>query len=187
MAGVLLVFICRSSPAVLVRNPTLPVLVTNTEFVGAPAVTVNGTFDPEMSSIENLFGPPERLSLAVSCQSLLGNGEALVSWNLMRRLFSLRRIVSKLNDSLFTQSRPMQALPTTMMSSLTKKSLAAMRRTTELGETTAEFADEPAPPALVFVAGCDCPWACCSVASESTNEPRSTVNPPDWESGLVRP
>ncbi len=35
-------------------------------------MTVNGTFEPVMSSIENLFAPPLAESLAVSCQSLVG-------------------------------------------------------------------------------------------------------------------
>jgi len=35
--------------------------------VAAPAVIVNGTLEPLMSSIENLLAPPEALSFAVSC------------------------------------------------------------------------------------------------------------------------
>src|SRR5437764_14113749 len=101
-----------SRTGVLVRRPRRPVLSTKTEFVGAPAVIVNGTFDPVMSSMENLFAPPLPESFAVSCQSLFGKPvDVLVSSNLMRVLFSFRRIVSKPNDSLLTQSRPTQRLP----------------------------------------------------------------------------
>src|SRR5438270_10044161 len=101
-----------SRTGVEVRKPTRPVLSTKTEFVGAPAVIVNGTFEPVMSSIENLFAPPLAESFAVSCQSLFGNPvDVLVSSNLMRVLFSLRRIVSKPKDSPLTQSKPTQRLP----------------------------------------------------------------------------
>src|SRR5207253_466602 len=95
-----------------VRKPTLPVLATKIEFVGAVPVTVTGTFEFVMSSIENLFAPPLAESLAVSCQSTFGKPvPVLVSSNLRRVLFSLRRTVSKPNDSLLTQSRPTHALP----------------------------------------------------------------------------
>jgi hypothetical protein len=50
-----------------------PVLSAKIEFVAAPAVSVNGTFEPVMSSIENLLEPPLAESFAVSCQSLAGN------------------------------------------------------------------------------------------------------------------
>src|SRR5262245_4951249 len=117
MAGVLDVLICRSSTGVEVRRPTRPVLSTKIELVEAPAVIVNGTRDPVMSSIENLLEPPDALSLAVSCQSLVGNVPTLVSSNLIRRLFSFSRIVSKPKLSLLTQSKPKQPLPWTMRSS----------------------------------------------------------------------
>ena len=111
-AGVSPVFTCRSNTGVEVRNPTRPVLATKTELVGAPAVIVNGTFAPVISSIENLLAPPLAESLAVSCQSLAGNPAAVdVSSNLIRVLFSLSLIVSKPNDSLLTQSSPTQAEP----------------------------------------------------------------------------
>src|SRR4051812_16215355 len=104
IAGVLLVATWMSRTGVEVRRPRRPVLSTNTEFVGAPAVIVNGTLEPVMSSIENLFAPPHA-SLAVSCQSLFGQPDVVdVSSNLMRVLFSFRRMVSKPNDSLTTQS-----------------------------------------------------------------------------------
>ena len=116
-AGVLLVFMCRSSTGVDVRKPTRPVESTNRLLVAAPAVIVNGTFAPETSSIENLFAPPEAESFAVSCQSFDGYVSTDVSSNLIRVLFSLRRSVSKPNDSLFTQSKPTHRLPWTMLSS----------------------------------------------------------------------
>src|SRR5947209_18794322 len=101
-----------SRAGVLVRSPRRPVQSTKIEFVGAAAVIVNGTFEPVMSSIENLFAPPLAESFAVSCQSLFGKpAEVLVSSNLMRVLFSLRRIVSNPNDSPVTQSKPTQRLP----------------------------------------------------------------------------
>src|SRR5204863_7002320 len=95
----------------LLPRPSLPLLATNSEFVGAPAVIVNGTFDPVMSSMENLLAPPQA-SLAVSCQSFFGQPAVVdVSSNLMRVLFSLRRMVSKPKLSLLTQSRPTHRLP----------------------------------------------------------------------------
>src|SRR5436305_5415325 len=123
MAGVSVAVMCRFSPGELLPQPTLPLEATNIEFVGAPAVIVNGTFDPVMSSMENLFAPPHA-SFAVSCQSLFGQpAVVLVSSNLIRVLFSLRRIVSKPNDSLFTQSRPTQRLPWMIASSAVTTSL----------------------------------------------------------------
>src|SRR5258706_13116658 len=86
---------------------------------------VNGVFAPVTSSTDHLFRPPDALSFAVSCQSLAGNpGDVLVSSYLMRVLFSFMRIVSKPNDSPFTQSRPTHALPCTMRSSAITKSIA---------------------------------------------------------------
>src|SRR6185295_14839304 len=118
MAGVLLVFTCRSSTGVEVRRPTRPVLSTKIELVAAPAVTVKGTLEPVMSSIENLLEPPLAESLAVSCQSLAGKPvPVLVSSNLMRVLFSFSRMVSKPKLSLLTQSRPTHSLPCTIRSS----------------------------------------------------------------------
>ena len=70
-----------------------------------------------IASIENLLAPPLAESLAVSCQSWLGNEPTEVSSNLMRVLFSFIRMVSKPKLSLLTQSRPMQALPWTIRSS----------------------------------------------------------------------
>src|SRR5438105_12692806 len=111
-AGVSVAVMWRLSPGLLLPKPTLPVDAMKSEFVGEFPVTVNGVFEFVTSSIENLFAPPLALSFAVSCQSLLGKPEdVLVSSNLMRVLFSLRRIVSKPNDSLTTQSRPTQRLP----------------------------------------------------------------------------
>ena len=57
---------------VAVRNPTLPVEETNTELVGALPATVNGTVPAVMSSMENFSAPPLADSLAVSCQSWVG-------------------------------------------------------------------------------------------------------------------
>src|ERR1043166_4160270 len=71
MAGVSVAVMCRFSPGLLLPKPTLPLEATKIEFVGAAAVTVNGTLEPVMSSIENLFAPPQA-SLAVSCQTLFG-------------------------------------------------------------------------------------------------------------------
>src|SRR3954447_7641649 len=99
-----------SRTGVAVRRPRRPVLSTKIEFVGAPAVSVKGTLEPLMSSIENLLAPGQA-SLAVSCQSLLGQVPVDVSSNLMRSLFSFNRIVSNPNDSLTTQSKPTQRLP----------------------------------------------------------------------------
>ena len=117
MAGVFDVLIWRSSTGVAVRKPTLPVLSTKIELVVAPAVMVNGTLEPVTSSIENLLAPPLAESFARICQSLVGKVPTLVSSNLIRRLFSLRRMVSKPKLSLFTQSSPTQRLPCTMRSS----------------------------------------------------------------------
>src|SRR5690242_1836293 len=106
MAGVSVVVMWRLSTGALLPNPTLPFDATNSEFVGAAAMTVNGVLLFVMSSIENLFKPPLFESFAVNCQFTFGKpDDVLVSWNLMRVLFSLRRIVSKPNDSLTTQSR----------------------------------------------------------------------------------
>ena len=118
IAGVLLVATWMSSTGVAVRRPRRPVESTKIEFVGAAPVTVNGTVAAVMSSIENLLAPPLAESLAVSCQSVVGKPvPVLVSSNLIRVLFSLSRMVSKPKLSLFTQSRPMQALPWTIRSS----------------------------------------------------------------------
>src|SRR4029079_14593886 len=104
----------RSKTGVEVRKPTRPVESTKIELVGALPVTVTGTVEAVMSSIEDLFAPPEAESLAVSCQSWLGKPAPVeVSSNLIRVLFSLRRMVSKPKLSLLTQSRPTQALPWT--------------------------------------------------------------------------
>ncbi len=90
-------------------------LSTKIELVGAEPVTVNGTVAAVMSSMENFSAPPLALSLAVSCQSCVGKPtDVLVSWNLMRVLFSLSRIVSKPKDSLTTQSSPTHWLPCTI-------------------------------------------------------------------------
>src|SRR5205085_12039652 len=124
MAGVSVAVMWRFRPGELLPKPTLPLEATNIEFVGAPAVIVNGTFDPVMSSMENLFAPPHE-SFAVSCQSLFGQpAVVLVSSNLMRVLFSLRRMVSKPKLSLLTQSRPTQRLPSMMASSAVTTSSA---------------------------------------------------------------
>src|ERR1051326_2967783 len=111
-AGVSVAVTWMFRPGLLLPKPTLPVEAMNSEFVGELPVTVNGVFEFVTSSIENLLAPPLAESWAVSCQSLFGKpADVLVSSNLMRVLFSLRRIVSKPNDSLLTQSRPMHALP----------------------------------------------------------------------------
>src|SRR3954454_10118435 len=112
-----------SRTGVAVFRPRRPVLSRKKEFVAAPAVMVKGTFAPVMSSIENLFAPGQA-SLAVSCQSLLGQEPVEVSSNLMRSLFSFNRIVSKPNDSLTTQSRPTQRLPWMISSSAVTTSSA---------------------------------------------------------------
>src|SRR3954453_954475 len=112
-----------SRTGVAVFRPRRPVLSRKKEFVAAPAVMVKGTFAPVMSSIENLLAPGQA-SFAVSCQSLLGQEPVGVSSNLMRSFFSFNRIVSNPNDSLTTQSKPMQALPWTMMSSAVTTSSA---------------------------------------------------------------
>ena len=79
---------------------------------------VKGVRPPSMSSTENLLAPPFDESLKVICQSFDGKlADELVSWALIRRLFSLRRSVSKPKDSPLTQSKPMQAEPSTMRSS----------------------------------------------------------------------
>jgi hypothetical protein len=50
---------------------------------------VKGVLLPVTSSMENRSAPPLLVSLATSCQSFEGKEpELLVSWNLMRRLFS---------------------------------------------------------------------------------------------------
>ena len=117
MAGVLLVEMCRSRTGVEVRRPMRPVESAKIEFVAAPAVMVNGTLEPVMSSIENLLEPPDAESLAVNCQSLVGKVPTEVSLNLMRVLFSLSLMVSKPKLSLLTQSKPTQSEPWTMRSS----------------------------------------------------------------------
>src|SRR3954449_5291514 len=127
-----------SSTGVLVRRPRRPVLSTKIEFVGAPAVSVKGTFEPVMSSMENLLLPGQA-SFAVSCQSLAGQVPTDVSSNLMRVLFSFRRIVSKPNDSLLTQSRPMQALPWMMASSAVTTSSALMVFEADVLDATGDF------------------------------------------------
>ncbi len=79
---------------------------------------VNGVRPPSMSSMENLLAPPLEESLTVICQSFVGKlAELLVSWNLIRRLFSFSRMVSKPNDSPLTQSKPTQSQPSTIRSS----------------------------------------------------------------------
>ena len=79
---------------------------------------VKGVRPPSMSSTENLLAPPLEESLKVSRQSLEGKlAVELVSTARMRRLFSLIRIVSKPKLSPFTQSNPIQALPSTIRSS----------------------------------------------------------------------
>src|ERR1051326_2984703 len=125
MAGVSVAVMCRFRPGELLPKPTLPLEAMNSEFVGAPAIVVNGVLLLVMSSMENLFKPPLLESFAVSCQLLFGKpDDVLVSWNLMRVLFSLRRIVSKPNDSLTTQSRPTQRLPWMISSSAVTTSFA---------------------------------------------------------------
>src|SRR3954453_13542791 len=114
-----------SRTGVAVRRPRRPVLSMNIEFVGEDPVTLKGTVAAVMSSMENLFAPPLAESFAVNCQSWFGKPvDLLVSSNLMRSLFSFRRMVSKPNDSLLTHWRPMQALPWTMMSSAVTTSSA---------------------------------------------------------------
>ena len=49
-AGVSLVFMLRSRAGAAVPKPTLPVLETKSEEVGAPAVTLKGCLAPVMSS-----------------------------------------------------------------------------------------------------------------------------------------
>src|SRR4028119_2103687 len=117
MAGVLLVWAWRSRIGVEVRKPTRPVLSMKIELVDAPASTVKGTLAPVTSSMVNLDWPPLAESLARSCQSLVGKLPALVSSNLIRRLCSFSRIVSKLKSSLLTQSKPTQRLFCTIRSS----------------------------------------------------------------------
>ena len=57
-------------------------------------------------------------SFIVICQSFDGKEALLlVSWNLIRRLFSFKRIVSKPKLSPFTQSKPIHADPSTIRSS----------------------------------------------------------------------
>src|SRR5215831_3742889 len=111
-AGVSVAVTCTCNPGEELPMPTFPDEATNSELVGAPAIMVKGVFAPVISSIENLLAPPLLESLAVNCQLLFGKPAALeVSLNLIRVLFSFRRIVSKPNDSLLTQSRPTQRLP----------------------------------------------------------------------------
>ena len=85
--------------------------------MGAPADTLNGVRPAVSSTSMKRLAPPLADSLADSIQSLAGNAPTLVSSNLMRRLFSFRRSVSKPKLSLFTQSKPMQLLPWTIKSS----------------------------------------------------------------------
>src|ERR1043165_5874890 len=174
MAGVSVAVMWRFRPGELLPKPTLPLEATKIEFVGAAAVMVNGTFEPVMSSIENLFEPPQA-SLAVSCQTLFGQPAVVdVSWNLMRVWFSLRRIVSKPNDSLFTQSRPTQRLPWMIASSAV---------TTSFG---VGFSFPGAPlTALLAVTFGVFPGAGPSLLV--TNEPFSTVNAPDSTTGSPMP
>ena len=117
MAGVSLVLMWRSRTGLELRKPTLPLLATKSDAVGAPAVTLNGCLEPVMSSNARKLAPPLAESFAVICQSLVGNAPTLVSSNLMRRLFSFRRMVSNPKLSLLTQSKPTQRLPWTMRSS----------------------------------------------------------------------
>src|ERR1051326_5198208 len=180
-AGVLLVATCRSRTGVEVRKPTRPVLSTKIEFVEAPAVTVNGTFDPVMSSIENLLEPPLAESFAVSCQSFAGTPAPVdVSSNLMRVLFSLRRIVSKPNDSLFTQSRPTQALPWTIRSSGMTWSFT----TGVPGRGAAEADDGSLPmPGSRAALETTPPVRLVSSRSGETIAPFATAKPPGWTVG----
>src|SRR5438034_3918 len=92
----------------------------STELVGAPGRMRRGRREPPGTSRANQLG-----SFAVRCQALFGKpADVLVSSNVMRVLFSLRRIVSKPNDSLFTQSRPTQRLPWMIASSAVTTSFA---------------------------------------------------------------
>src|SRR5437764_3247278 len=168
MAGVSVAVMCRFSPGELLPKPTLPLLATNSEFVGAPAVIVNGTFDPVMSSIENLFAPPQA-SLAVSCQSLFGQPAVVdVSSNLMRVLFSFRRMVSKPKLSLFTQSRPTQRLPWMIASSAV---------------TTSSAFTFPRPLAMTFLP----PGGAGSTTLSETNELPLTMKEPEMVVSRSRP
>src|SRR5947209_1532397 len=177
-AGVSVAVMWRLSPGLLLPKPTLPVDAMKSEFVGEFPVTVNGVFEFVTSSIENLFAPPLALSFAVSCQSLLGKPEdVLVSSNLMRVLFSLRRIVSKPNDSLTTQSRPMQALPCTMMSS------AVTTSCTFTGGAALPLAADPEGTDIVL----GVMRRGASDKSGEMNAPFATVNAPDWYGRLFRP
>ena len=164
------------------RKPTRPVLSTKIEFVGAEPVTVNGTVDAVMSSIENLFAPPLAESFAVNCQSWFGKPvDVLVSSNLMRVLFSFRRIVSKPNDSLFTQSRPTQRLPWMMASSAvtTSRALTGALWSDCAGSAAAVRQADFRPSAPKDRTG--------SVASDETSEPFMIVKAPDCDGISLRP
>src|ERR1051326_282343 len=172
MAGVSVAVMCRFRPGELLPKPTLPLEAMNSEFVGAPAIVVNGVLLLVMSSMENLFKPPLLESFAVSCQLLFGKpDDVLVSWNLMRVLFSLRRIVSKPNDSLTTQSRPTQRLPWMISSSAV---------TTSFAET---FDGGLTPFAVTFGV---LPTGGASTRSVR-NEPLRIENAPAWTTGSPMP
>lgn len=123
------------------------------------------------SSTAKRFRPPLTSSLKRSCQSTLGKpAAALVSSMRMRLLFCLPSKFSKPKISLLTQSKPTQAEPTTIRSSLMKKSSG-------WGGAGAS-PDEAARVGRV-------PRASCSVGSGRLGTPPRTLKCPDWTAAAL--
>ena len=91
-----------AAPGFATPTPTAPEPAIASAFVGAPAMTLNGVRPAVSSTSMKRLAPLLGVSFAWSAQSFDGKPAAtLVSSNLIRRLFSFNRSVSKPKLSLF--------------------------------------------------------------------------------------
>ena len=118
-AGVLLLRQCISSTGVDVPKQTLPAEDTKIELARARALTRNTWRLAVECSMAKKLEPRLAVSLAINRESLAGNAlMTLVSSKKIRRLFSLRTMVSEPKAIPLAQSKPTHRLPVMMTSSL---------------------------------------------------------------------